>query len=253
MANKLLNKKWFRWNPSIDTAAALITALLMICGGYYLMVHLPQDSQIKTVYNLFVTFLLVIFPVWWVLWYRKNSLKDLGIKKEGLIPSLIISILITAYFLYYSLSAYSFYGYDLIPHFITNALILWEPFFIFCWLQLRFDKSFGIIPGILLAGIVMGAYHIGTYPMPEVVTLALFGILFAAIFRITSNLLIMWPLTWSTSSAVGTLKGGFLLGWNEAIMAFIVLIIQIALIYYMWKKTGHISIEDSNINENNLN
>lgn len=235
MTNKILNKKWFAWNPSIDTLIALITAILMIGGGYYLMVHLPEGSMVKTVYNIIVTFLLVVFPVWWILWHRNGSLKDLGIKKEGLILSLIISVLITAYFFYYTLSTYSFYGANLIPHFLTNALILWEPFFIFCWLQLRFDKAFGIIPGILLAGAFLGAYHIGTYPMSEVIVLALFGIIFAIIFRITSNLLIMWPLTWSTSSAVGTLKGGFLLGWNEAIMAFIVLMLQLAAIYYIWK------------------
>ena len=246
MTNKYLNKKWFTWNPSIDTVIALITAILMIGGGYYLMVHLPEDSTIKTVYNVIVTFLLVAFPVWWILWHRNGSLKDLGIKREGLIPSLIISILITAYFLYYTLSTYSFYGINLIPHFLTNALILWEPFFIFCWLQLRFDKSFGIIPGILLAGIALGAYHIGTYPMSEVIVLALFGVVFAIIFRITSNLLIMWPLTWSTSSAVGTLKGGFLLGWNEAIMAFLVLLVQGVFIYYIWKnKDSHENIDSS--------
>lgn len=237
MANKIINKKWFAWNPSKDTVVALITAALMIGGGYYLMVHLPEGSAAKTVYEVILTFLLVVFPVWWLLCRSDGSLKDLGIKKEGIIPSLIISILITAYFLYYALSQYSFYGYSLIPHFLTNALILWEPFFIFCWLQLRFDKAFGIIPGILLAGISLGAYHIGTYPMGEVMVLALFGIVFAIIFRITSNLLIMWPLTWSTSSAVGTLKGGFLLGWNEAIMAAIVLLVQISVIYYIWKKS----------------
>lgn len=99
----------------------------------------------------------------------------------------------------------------------------------------------------------MGAYHIGTYPIPEVIVLALFGILFAIIFRITSNLLIMWPLTWSTSSAVGTLKGGFLLGWDEVVMATFVLLVQIALIYYMWKKKTPIPFEDSEINEKNLN
>ncbi|WP_414470176.1 hypothetical protein [Methanobacterium sp. ACI-7] len=249
MSNKYLNKKWFAWNPSIDTAVALITALLMIGGGYYLMVHLPEGSMIKTVYNVIITFLLVIFPVWWLLWYRDRSLKDLGIKKEGMLPSLIISILITAYFLYYTLSTYAFDGANLIPHFLTNALILWEPFFIFCWLQLRFDKAFGIIPGILLAGIALGAYHIGTYPITEVVILALFGILFAIIFRITSNLLIMWPLTWSTSSAVGTLKGGFLLGWNEAIMAFLVLLVQVIVIYYIWKNKGTVQKSDSSKKE----
>ncbi|MBI5679645.1 MAG: hypothetical protein HZC47_01930 [Methanobacterium sp.] len=236
MANNFLNKRWFAWDPSSDTVIALITALIMIGGGYYLMVHLPEGSVIKTVYEFILTFLLVVFPVWWLLWHENGSLKDLGIKKEGIVPSLIISILIAAYFLYYALSTYSFYGTNLIPHFLTNALILWEPFFIFCWLQLRFDKAFGIIPGILLAGISLGAYHIGTYPMAEVVVLALFGILFAAIFRITSNLLIMWPLTWSTSSAVGTLKGGFLLGWNDVIMTSILLLAQIAVIIYTWKK-----------------
>lgn len=237
MDNKILNKRWVAWNPSIDTLVAFITLVLMAGGGYYLMVHLPAGLS-KTAYNFFVTFLLVIFPVWWVLRRQKGSLKDLGIKKKGLILSLVISILITSYFLYYALSAYSFYGANLIPHFLTNALILWEPFFIFCWLQLRFDKAFGIIPGILLAGLSMGVYHIGTYPMPEVIGLALFGVLFAAIFRITSNLLIMWPLTWSTSSAVGTLKGGLLLGWNDAFLAIVVLIIQIAIIYYLGVKTA---------------
>lgn len=235
MSNKYLNKKWFAWNPSIDTIVALITALIMIGGGYYLLVHLPSENGIKTIYGLIFTSLLVIFPFWWILGHRNESLKDLGIKKEGLIPSLIISILITAYFFYYTLSTYSFYGANLIPHFLANALILWEPFFIFCWLQLRFDKAFGIIPGILLAGAFLGAYHIGTYPLGEVIVLALFGILFAIIFRLTSNLLIMWPLTWSTSSAVGTLKGGFLLGWNDVILAFIVLLIQIVFIIYTLK------------------
>ncbi len=249
MEKKLFNKKWFTWNPSIDTVVALITAMLMIGGGYYLMVHLPEGSVVKTVYEVIVTFLLVVFPVWWLLWHRNYSLKDLGVKKESLIPSLIISALITAYFLYYTLSTYSFYGTNLIPHFLTNALILWEPFFIFCWLQLRFDKAFGIIPGILLAGISLGAYHLGTYPMPEVIVLALFGILFAAIFRLTSNLLIMWPLTWSTSSAVGTLKGGFLLGWNEVIMTSIVLLAQLAFIIYTWKHLKSNKLQDSAISQ----
>lgn len=238
--DKLSNKKWFVWNPSIDTVVAFLTIALMVGGGYYLMVHLPEGSLVKTVYEMILTFLIVVFPVWWLLWRGNSSLKDLGIKKKGAVLSLIISVLITAYFLSYALSEYSFYGSNLIPHFLTNALILWEPFFIFSWLQLRFDKAFGIIPGILLAGISLGAYHIGTYPMPEVVTLALFGILFAIIFRITSNLLIMWPLTWSTASAVGTLKGGFLLGWNDVMFTSIILLLQLAFIYYTWKKGKNI-------------
>lgn len=47
-----LSNKWFNWNPSKDTLVALITALIMIGGGYYLMVHLPLGSAIKTVYEV---------------------------------------------------------------------------------------------------------------------------------------------------------------------------------------------------------
>ncbi|MBU4535077.1 MAG: hypothetical protein KKF16_04465 [Euryarchaeota archaeon] len=149
MSRELLNKNWFTWDPSIDTVVAVITALIMIGGGYYLLVHLPSENGLKTIYGLIFTSLLVIFPVWWILWRQNGSINVLGIKKDGLIPSLVISILITSYFLYYALSQYSFYGVNLIPHFLTNGLILWEPFFIFSWLQLRFDQAFGIIPGIL--------------------------------------------------------------------------------------------------------
>ncbi|NMB79954.1 MAG: hypothetical protein GYA23_12775, partial [Methanomicrobiales archaeon] len=142
---------------------------------------------------------------------------------------------LTLIFLFFVLHHFASYGIALVPHMLTNAIILWEPFFLFSWLQIRFDDAFGIVPGICLTGICLGAYHIGTYEPGMVITLAVFGIIFAAIFAITKNILIMWPLTWSTASAEGTLKGGFLLGWTDAISALAILAIQLAFIAWTWK------------------
>ena len=72
MVNNFLNKRWFAWNPSIDTVVALITALIMIGWGYYLLVHLAPENRIKTIYGIIFTSLLVIFPVWWLLGHRMN-------------------------------------------------------------------------------------------------------------------------------------------------------------------------------------
>lgn len=233
----ILEKKyrWISCSPTQDTVIAVITAIIMICGGYYLMVHLP-DGFIKQSYSFFYTILLVVFPLWWFFRSDLNILEETGIKKQGLLLSAVISILLAIFFLYFVFMRYGSYGDALIPHFLANGLILWEPFFLFAWLQMRFDKAFGIIPGILLTGFVLGAYHFGTYPIDMILVLMGFGWIFAAIFRITMNLFIMWPLTWSISSAEGTLKGGFLLGWDEALLAGIVLCIQVLVLVYLWNR-----------------
>lgn len=223
-------KRWFSWDPDSDTAAAIISALIMCCGGYWLLVHLPAGSTLQLAYRFVFESLLVIAPVWWICRHRHGSLSDLGIKKDGFATSLAVSIVISLVFLYFVFRHFSSYGSALVPHFLMNAIILWEPFFLFSWLQLRFDRAFGIIPGILLTGICLGAYHLGTYGLPLVLSLAAFGIVFAAIFRITGNIFIMWPLTWSTASAEGSLEGGFLFGWNDVLLAVLILAVQLAFI-----------------------
>ena len=56
---------------------------------------------------------------------------------------------------------------------------MWEPFFVYGWLQLRFERAFGVIPGIALAAVCFGAYHIGTFPLSGVVTLLGLGVFLA--------------------------------------------------------------------------
>jgi len=237
MTSIFSGRQWFAFNPTSDTIAATITALIMSCGGYYLLVHLPEGSTLQLVYRIIFELLLVIFPVWWICHYKNESFAEIGFTRKNLAASLVISTAITLLFLYFVFRHFSQYGIALVPHFLMNAIILWEPFFLFAWLQLRFDRAFGIIPDILLAGTCLGAYHIGTYELPLVLSLAVFGIVFAAIFRLTENIFIMWPLTWSTASAEGSLEGGFLFGWNDVVVATFILAVQLAFIVFTWRKS----------------
>jgi len=227
--------KWFKWAPSSDTALALVTELLMI-GVYYVTTHwLHSDLAAFAVFGVLTNLIInVSLPVWWIAYHRRQPLSELGITTRRWLPSLLIGI---------GLAAFSSLGLrqkaagmDWLPHVLFNAVILWEPFFVFSWLQLRFDRAFGIVPGVLLAGLCFAAYHIGTYPPAELVTLLIWGLIYAAIFRLTSNLLIVWPLVWSIASSIGTLMGGMVFTWNQVASWSVILLIQLVFIGYTWRR-----------------
>ncbi len=227
--------RWFTWSPNADTLVALLTEVAMI-AAYWTTTHLLGGGWDDVlVFGVLINLgLNVLFPVWWVAYYRGQPLSELGITTRRWLPSLLIGVALAA-FSSFRLRAMAA-GVDWVPHVLFNAIILWEPFFVFSWLQLRFDRAFGIVPGILLAGLSFAAYHIGTYPPAGLVTLLISGLIFAAIFRLTSNLLIVWPLVWSIASSIGTLMGGMQFTWNQVAAWSVILLAQLGFIAYTWRK-----------------
>ena len=59
---------------------------------------------------------------------------------------------------------------------------------------------------------------------------------FGVLFRITKNLLIVWPVTWSVCSSIGTLQGGWSFGWNQVALYAVILSLQVAAIAWMAKR-----------------
>jgi hypothetical protein len=229
------NTKWVKWAPSSDTALALATELWMI-GAYYATTHwLHSDLAVIVVLGVLTNLIInVLLPVWWIAYYRKQSLSELGITTRRWLPSLLIGVGL-AVFSSLRLRQMAA-GIDWLPHVLFNAVILWEPFFVYSWLQLRFDRAFGIVPGVLLTGLSFAAYHIGTYPPSGLIVLLVSGLIYAAIFRLTSNLLIVWPLAWCVASSLGTLMGGMQFTWNQAASWSVILLIQLGFIGYTWWK-----------------
>ncbi len=225
---------WFAWKPTIDTGIAFLTALCWI-GAYWLLTHF-DNPPLSTLYYVAALLASVLFPLWWLCRYRSRPLGEIGITARRWKESLLLSVIVGIPFFWLIASQYgATYGDTLIPHILANALVLWEPFFVFCWLELQFSRSFGIIPGIVLAGVCFGAYHLGTYPLPGILVLIVYGMVFGAIFRLTDNLLSMWPVAWAASSAKGTLAGGMLFSWSDAGIGAAIVIVQILVIVWMWR------------------
>ena len=109
-----------------------------------------------------------------------------------------------------------------------NALVFWEVFFVFGWLQLRFERAFGILPAIPLASLGFAAYHFGTFPTEGLIELFQVGLVFAIAFRITRSVLALIPIAWSVVSSIGTIPAGFLATWEAVYLYIVVVGIQVA-------------------------
>jgi membrane protease YdiL (CAAX protease family) len=221
-----------RWRPRSDTAVALLTAVLMV-GLYYANTRAQGPVFSLVVFVILTNGVLnVLFPAYYVLVVRREGLAQLGITKRWWWLALLLSLLVSVLFLpQLQQVAAQHPNIDLVPLVLANGLILWEPFFVYGWLQLRFERAFGVIPGIALAAMCFGAYHIGSFPLSGVVTLFGLGVFFGVLFRAAGgNLLALWPLTWAVTSSIGVLEGGFGFGWSDVATYALLLIVQVVLI-----------------------
>ena len=225
-----------RWRPRGDTAVALLTAVLMV-GLYYANARAAQGSVFSLVVFVILTngVLNVLFPAYYVLVVRREGLAQLGITRRWWWLALLLSLLVSVLFWpQLQQVAAQHPNIDLVPLLLANGLILWEPFFVYGWLQLRFERAFGVIPGIALAAVCFGAYHIGTFPLSGVGSLVLLGVFFGVLFRVAGgNLLALWPLTWAVTSSIGVLEGGFGFGWSDVATYALLLIVQVVAIALM--------------------
>lgn len=225
--------RWVRGAPNLDVAIAFASLLLLILA-YYATTHwLSSQVSVIVVFGILTNLVLnVMLPVWWIAYHRKQPLRELGITMNRWLPSLLIGTCLASY------SAFNLWrmaaDINLLPHFLFNAACFWEPFFVYGWLQLRFDRAFGVVPGIILASLSFTAYHIGTYSAEDLIILLFAGLLYAIVFRITSNLLIIWPLAFSIGSSMGTLMGGMQFTWNQVSIWSIILLVQLSIIGYTW-------------------
>jgi membrane protease YdiL (CAAX protease family) len=69
--------------------------------------------------------------------------------------------------------------------------VIFELIFFYGFLRTIFEKSFGIIPGIVLSAAFYAFHHIGF--QPEYGKLFIVGVVFAAIYRIGNSVLLLYP------------------------------------------------------------
>lgn len=185
-----------------------------------------------------------VLPLYWIVIYKRKNLSALGITNKKIIISLIISLLLGIFFF---IDYYNNFQIDktIIPAIILGIYSLWEVIFVFGWLQIRFEEAFGIIPSIILAGFCFCLYHFGYgwFDFSDLANLLIVGTFMAMVFRLTKNILILWPFFWPICALRGFKMGEFTPGLNEAIssMLFLILIIVAIIIAFRIQKGRKIS------------
>ena len=220
-----------RFEPAADTLVAVV-ALFGLWVVYY--VQSGQESVASILLFLVVGSLLltILFPLYYVCIYRDEPLSEVGITTKGwkraIVASSIMAIIFAPGLLTLDLSTAA-----LIPHVLTVGLMLWEPFFVHGFLQIRFERAFGPVPGIALAAVAFALFHVGSVALVGLLALGLFGLLHAVFFRVFDrNLLVLWPIWWAVGSAQGTADvSEIMLGWEEASAYVVILLVAGIAIY----------------------
>ena len=233
---RLSISKLFKWEPNVDLLVGIFT-LLCLWISYYAVENIYKTSLVASLLIFIILtniFINVIFPIWWVVFYRKQPLSDLGITSKLWLVSISLSIAL-AFWRGVNLP-HLISGVNWVPHLIVSALIFWEPFFVFGWLQSRYEKSFGILPAIILTASSLVLYHIGSISASNLVIIFFVNIICAITMAFTRNLLALWPIYWCIGSSVNSLRSGMHFGWDMVAVYGFALVIQFGYILYAYKK-----------------
>ncbi|MHB1347526.1 MAG: CPBP family intramembrane glutamic endopeptidase [Candidatus Humimicrobiaceae bacterium] len=236
----------FRWRPGRDLAIVAISWILVV-GSLAIATYVftPQRGGLYFVFYGVIGAMLfgVGLPLFWMVIIRKRPISDLGITTKYWLASIILQIVFAIFQYFQTFFKSSLPDMKTFLPLLALALSIgfFEAFFWRGWVLLRLEESFGIIPAIIIGSLLYAAYHIG-YGMDfaEMRFLFFIGVMFAIIFRLTKNVLILWPLFQPMGQLVTLVKDRLglpmiaILGFVE-ILIFMFVMIWMAHTYYKKK------------------
>lgn len=241
-----------RFKPSADLVAVGVSWLLVVLS-------LATATFVVTANNGVAYFLVyaivgaagfgVALPVWWMVWHRKRTIAELGVTTRLLGVSLIIQLALSALQYSQTLGRMSLPdGATLLP-LVTLALTigLFEAIFWRGWVLLRLEDAFGFLPALLVGSTLYALYHLG-YGMgwQEMWFLFFVGLAYGAIFRITKNVFILWPLLQPMGQLTTLIKDGLTLPTIAALGFAEALIVMVVVLGVAWKYTQRRSRTQTN-------
>lgn len=198
-----------KWQPSRDTAVAFASGLIVIGLSVALLPF--RGTRWHGVAFLVLRDLVMVFgfgfaiPICYTLFVERNPLSELGITRRRWVVSLVVNIVLAALFALMFVSEAAETGQTMA---FTPAVLgaifyimvtgIFEMLFFYGFLQLRFERAFGVIPAIILAAAFYSLHHAGF--QPEFGKLFLVGVMFMTVFRYTRNLLILYPFCWGVGA-----------------------------------------------------
>lgn len=234
--------------PRADTEVDLID-LAAVMGAYVGVVVLFRVAftvfTTDNVLGLFLCFaagllLGVVGPVIYTVWGRRRPLRSLGLGTHQLRPTLAMGLVLAA-----AQFAVTFVGYSMpapeqwVPLLGMSLVVgLFEAVFFRGFVQGRLEASFGAVPAVAGAAVLYGAYHVG-YGMgvSELWFLLALGVVYAVAYRLTTNVLILWPLLTPMGAFFNNLDNGDIdLPWASLLGFADVVLLMAAAIWFAHRR-----------------
>ncbi|HSJ85018.1 MAG TPA: type II CAAX endopeptidase family protein [Acidimicrobiia bacterium] len=178
----------------------------------------------------------VVGPIVYQVWMRGRDLRSLGLGFHHLRATLTLGLVFAAIQF-----ASTLWGYDLpaavdwVPLLVMSLVVgLFEAVFFRGFIQGRLEASFGVIPAVGGAALLYALYHVGFgMGADEMWFLFGLGVVYAIVYRLTTNLLILWPLLTPLGAFFNNIQTGDIeLPW-ESILGFVDVAIVMAVAVWM--------------------
>ena len=199
-------KNLFRFNFTKDTAVAFAAGAVMVALSL-LMLPYCGDSLFDKIMSFVLRDLLMIFGLGVVfvsLYVKKQEegARAIGFTGRKTALSLALDFIFAAGLLAMFLSEERPQGILDVKNLYAAAYILvagiFEMTFIYGYLRACFERAFGIIPAIILTAAFYSFHHAGF--QPEFLHLFFVGLMYASVYYVTQNLLIIFPFFWGVGA-----------------------------------------------------
>lgn len=224
---KLKDFLQFRFKPSIDLLVVLASFIVMVVGLYTAW-KIDTIAGAWAPVSMFVLGILV--PIAYNSLVKKRPLSETGISKKYWLESLVLGIILGVIILIAPSPRGTFITIftsltftELLPLLALEITAgLFYVIFFHGWVQMRFERAFGAMPAILIAAAFFALHHVAYGEPISLLYTGHFmgGLIHATIFRITRNILILWPFFVSTTGLIYDLGWGLRLPF-EAIYGYI--------------------------------
>jgi uncharacterized protein len=224
------------WRPTTDllvvgvswagVVAALSAATFLATaqrGGLYFILYALVGAAV----------IGVGVPLAWTVLVRRRSLADLGLTWRHWRLSLLLQAALGAAQYAMTLRTASLPSLaDVAPLLaLVLAIGFFEAVFWRGWVFLRLEEAFGLLPALAIGPALYALYHVG-YGMAadEMAFLFVVGLAYAAIFRITGSVLVLWPVLqpmgqlYSLLGDLAPLPPIAALGFGEVLIAMLVMV-----------------------------
>lgn len=226
------------WHPNKDLIVVAISWMCVVGSLYTATVIVGPARWGGIAYFLLyavagATLFGVGLPSYWTVVIRRRPISELGLTTRWLGLSIALQLVFAAIQYMGTLARTQFPPLGGLAPLLALALAIgfFEAVFWRGWVLLRLDEAFGTIPAILLGSALYALYHVG-YAMPasEMIFLFFVGIMFAVVFRLTKNILILWPVFQPMGQLVTLIKDNLTLpllssiGFGEVLILMLVFV-----------------------------